>query len=207
MPVVVVVDDDCESRQALQALVASDGYSTKVAEDGFRLLEMIRTEHVDVVLLDANLSGLHGLEVCRRLRAELGFRIGIIFLSDTRSEPWDRTAGLEAGGDDYITKPFDPGELVARVGALVRRLRAGDITSPASQAGLTPRQRQVLELLAEGIELSDIASRLFVSPGTVRKHLERIYRTLGVRSRGEAVAWAFNNRLVQPGSRRLRRWA
>jgi len=206
--VVVVVDDDAESRSALQTLMASDGYSVEVAEDGAGLLEMIRTEHVDVVLLEASLSGwLHGLEICRRLRSELGFRIGIIFLSDTRSEPWDRIAGLEAGGDDYITKPFDPGELLARVGALVRRLRAEDTHSRASYAVLTPRQRQVLELLAEGAELPDIAAQLFVSPGTVRKHLERIYRALGVRSRGEAVAWAFNNGLVQPGSRRQRRWA
>lgn len=202
--VVVVVDDDSDSCRAVQALLASAGYYAQAVEDGFRLLEMIRNERIDVVLLEADVSGLNGLEVCRRLRAELGFRIGIIFLSDTRSEAWDQIAGLEAGGDDYITKPFDPGELVARVGALVRRLRAGNGNPSASQAKLTPRQQQVLELLAEGVELPDIASRLFVSPGTVRKHIERIYRALGVRSRGEAVAWAFNNGLVQP--RRPRRW-
>lgn len=199
---VVVVDNDSNVRDAMAELVASGGYAVRLARDGIQLLQMIQNERVDIVLLDVNMPRLHGIEVCRRLRAALGYDVGIIFLSGERPEPWDRIAGLEAGGDDYIIKPFDPGELLARIGALARRLHTGqgalEERTFASRSPLTPRQSEVLSLLAEGAALQDIASRLFISPRTVRKHIERIYRALGVRSRGEAVAWAFNEGLVLP---------
>lgn len=198
---VAIVDDDPDSRAAIRELIAGEGYATRTAENGIELLRMIETEHIDVVVLDVNLPGMHGIEVCRRLRAQLGYRIAVLFLSGSRAEPWDRIAGLEAGADDYMAKPCDPGELLARIGALARRLSADEIGSFESRALLTGRQREVVCLLAQGLDLQEIASRLFVTPATVRKHIERAYRALGVRSRSEAVAWAYNEGLVFPSPR------
>jgi DNA-binding NarL/FixJ family response regulator len=192
---VAVVDDDRRIRAAVCALLCSAGLTVVEAADGSSGLEVVHQSQPAVVVLDISMPGLDGYEVCRRLRQEYGYRIGIMFLSGSRSEAFDRAAGLDLGADDYLTKPFEEGELLARVLSLVRRVEAYKSLTP-SRHPLTARQLEVLLLLAEGVSPKDIASRLHVSPSTVRKHVERILQLLDVRSRSEAVAWAFREGLA-----------
>ena len=118
----MVVEDNDTLRSDICELLRDEGYTVADAADGRSALGVAAREQPDVVTLDVNMPGLHGYEVCRRLRNAYGYRIAIIFLSGSRAESFDRIAGLEAGGDDYMTKPFDPGKLLARIAAQVRRL-------------------------------------------------------------------------------------
>jgi DNA-binding NarL/FixJ family response regulator len=153
-------------------------------ESGEEALEVARRELPRVVVLEVCLPGVCGYEVCRELRDELGESIAIVFVSGTRTESYDRVGGLLLGADDYLTKPFPSEELTARVRGLLRR----DVGSGAGVASrLTGREREVMELLAEGLGQKEIASRLSISPRTVGTHVEHIFVKLGVRSRARAV--------------------
>jgi DNA-binding NarL/FixJ family response regulator len=159
------------------------------------------------VLLDVNMPDGSGYEVCRALRSEFGPGLPIVFLSGERTEGFDRAAGLMLGADDYLVKPFDPDELVARVRRLVGRgfhARDGSGTQRMIARSLTPREREVLRLLVDGFAQDEIASSLFISPKTVATHVQRILGKLGVRTRAQAVALAFRERLVEPGAAKER---
>jgi DNA-binding NarL/FixJ family response regulator len=134
-----------------------------------------------------------GYEVCRELKDEFGETLPIVFVSGTRTEPGDRVAGLLVGGDDYLVKPFDPNELLARVRRLLPpRLARGETTRK-----LTRRELDVLSLLVEGLSQPEIANRLFISPKTVGKHIEHILSKLGVHNRAQAVARAVRDELIE----------
>ncbi len=145
------------------------------------------------VLLDVNLPVRSGYEICRLLRDEFGDGLAIVFISGDRTESFDRVAGLLLGADDYLSKPFAPDELIARLRALVRR-------SPPQLTGrlaeLTQREREVLELLAEGLSQNEIAAALVIAPRTCGKHIERILEKLSVHSRSQAIAVAYREELV-----------
>jgi DNA-binding NarL/FixJ family response regulator len=97
------------------------------------------------------------------------------------------------GADDYLVKPFAPDELLTRLRSLLRRVDAAEAARPHD---LTPRELEVLTLLAEGLEQGEIARQLVISPKTVSTHIERILSKLGVRSRAQAVALAYREDLV-----------
>jgi two-component system response regulator MprA len=118
---VLVVDDDRAVREALRRTLTLAGYEVEVAEDGERALEQIVQALPDAVVLDVGLPGIDGLEVCRRVR-RLGNRVPILILT-ARAEVNDRIDGLDVGADDYMIKPFDVGELKARLRALLRRAK------------------------------------------------------------------------------------
>jgi two-component system, OmpR family, response regulator MprA len=118
---VLVVDDDRAVREALRRTLTLAGYEVEVAEDGERTLERIVQALPDAVVLDVGLPGIDGLEVCRRVR-RLGNRVPILILT-ARAEVNDRIGGLDVGADDYMVKPFDVGELKARLRALLRRAK------------------------------------------------------------------------------------
>lgn len=118
---ILVADDDPHIRQLLVFALAKAGLETLEAADGEEALKIAETQAPDLIVLDINMPRMDGLEVCRRLRAEGG--LPILFLS-SRDDEIDRILGIELGADDYVTKPFSPREVVARVMAVLRRTAA-----------------------------------------------------------------------------------
>jgi two-component system response regulator MprA len=116
---ILVVDDDRAVRDALGRVLTLAGYEVQAAQGGAEAIEAVVQAVPDAVVLDVGMPGVDGLEVCRRLRM-LGNRVPILMLT-ARAEISDRVAGLDAGADDYLVKPFDNEELKARLRALVRR--------------------------------------------------------------------------------------
>jgi DNA-binding response OmpR family regulator len=117
---ILVVEDDLTLLETLEYNLSAEGYEIITAADGLTALEVARAEHPDLVLLDLMLPRLDGFEVCRILRQEMS--VPILMLT-ARTDEVDRVVGLEMGADDYLTKPFSMRELVARVKALLRRVR------------------------------------------------------------------------------------
>ena len=117
-----------------------------------------------------------------------------MFVSATRTESYDRVAGLLLGADEYFSKPVATDELLIHVRRLLTRARR--LPSAVART-LTPRERQVLALMAEGLKPSEIAGQLVVSQKTVGTHIEHIFGKLGVRNRAQAVAVAYRNELVR----------
>ncbi len=134
---ILVVEDDHDIAELLAHYLQRAGYLTEVLNSGSDVLPRVREQVPDLVLLDLMLPGLNGLEVCRAMRSEPTLAAIPIIMLTAKSEETDRIVGLELGGDDYVTKPFSPKELVARVGAVLRRagrsrsgqrrLRFGDV--------------------------------------------------------------------------------
>ena len=116
---VLVVDDDVKTVELVKLYLNRDGYRVLTAYDGVEALRLAREGHPDLIVLDLMLPGIDGLEVCRTLRAESD--VPIIMLTAKTTEQ-DRLTGLDLGADDYVTKPFSPKELAARVRAVLRRL-------------------------------------------------------------------------------------
>ncbi len=191
---ILIVDDDVNSRALVAALLTRAGFATMIeAPTGEEALAAARAERPTLILLDVFLPDMSGFEVCRTLRDEFGETLPIIFVSGERVEPADRAVGLLVGGDDYVVKPFDPDEFLARVRRAVDRSRR-EPTGPVTASrpfDLTRREREVLERLAQGLSQSDIAAALVISPKTVASHVQRILAKLGVHSRAQAVAAAY----------------
>lgn len=133
---ILVVDDEARIREVVEYALRKDGYEVTTVADGAKALDAVERGGIDLLVLDVMLPEVDGLEVCRRLRRS--GRMPILFLS-ARGEEVDRIVGLEIGGDDYLTKPFSPRELVARVRAIFRRMEP----EAAEDAG--PRPPAVLE--------------------------------------------------------------
>ena len=194
---VQIVDDDQAFSGFVQLILEGAGYSTLTATTGEDALRIAGAECPAVVLLDIILPTLNGYEVCHGLREMLGESTAIVFVSGERTDGVDVASGLLVGADDYMVKPVDPGELVARVGALSRRVRArrnGDAPEPTAR--LTPRELEILALLADGRNQRDIARALSISPKTVGIHIEHVLGKLDVHSRAEAVAAAYRRNLI-----------
>lgn len=164
-PPILVVDDDRKTVDLIRLYLEKDGYRVLVAYDGRRALDLARRKHPGLIILDLMLPKVDGLDVCRILRAES--KTPIIMLTAKTTEE-DKLAGLDLGADDYITKPFSPRELVARVRAVLRRvineedtrpsaMRFGDIvldlvrheaTVQGCAVHLTPKEFKLLETFA-----------------------------------------------------------
>ena len=158
---VLLVDDDAPILRMLERTLAAEGYSVSAVRDGGAALAQVERFMPDVIVLDVAMPGMDGLAVTRRLRAK-GHAVPILLLT-ARDAIEERVAGLDAGADDYLVKPFDPSELTARLRALLRRnqppgeqLAFADLsldaeTGTARRAGrsveLTRREAELLELL------------------------------------------------------------
>ena len=158
---ILIVDDDPPVRRMLARTIVAEGYGVEEAADGARALVAISQQAPDLVVLDVAMPGLDGFEVCRRIRAK-GLAIPVLLLT-ARDDVVDRVVGLDAGADDYLIKPFDSDELLARIRALLRRGRPVgtlrsvgtltlDVETRRARVGhreveLTAREAALLELL------------------------------------------------------------
>lgn len=197
---VLIVDEDEEDRAQLARLLGAAGYEVIEASTGEEAIGIARKQDLSLALLGVALEDVSGYEVCRTIRDEVGSEPPVIFLSGSRTESYDRVAGLLIGADDYLSKPYAADELLARVRALLRRNRRESQPTAGLTAGLTARELEVLTLLAEGLTPDAIAAELFISTRTVGTHIEHVFRKLGVRTRAQAIAFAFREGLVEQTS-------
>ena len=193
---VLVVDDDDGCRDLISTTLTRGGYHIRSAGDGDEALAAAREEPPSLVVLDVHLPGRSGYDVCRELRAEFGDRLPLLFISGERTEPYDRVAGLRLGADDYIVKPFDPDELLARVDRFVGRSEADRAAEPVASYALTRRELEVLRLLGFGYSPKEIGRELSVSRKTISTHIQNVLSKLDVHSQAQAVALAFRSGLI-----------
>ena len=200
---VLVVDADARFRAFVTRLLTGAGYTVQETARGEDALIAARPKRPGLVLIDVELPDFSGFEVCQQLRDEFGNDVPIVFVSGARTEPLDRAAGLLVGGDDYLTKPVDPDELLARTRRLISRAHGGFAlrSRSTSNGSLTQREFQVLTLLAAGLGSKEIARDLVISTKTVASHVQKILAKVGAHTRAEAIAIAYRDGLVtSPGS-------
>jgi DNA-binding NarL/FixJ family response regulator len=190
---VLVAAEDEHERGELAQLLEETGFSVVHAATGEEALATARTGFPNLALLGVVLDGMSGYEVCRTLREEDSSDLPIIFVSGSRTESADCVAGLTLGADDYVVKPYAADELLARIRRLIERSRPQRVVV----SRLTPREHEVLRLLAEGSSPDEIARQLFISPRTVATHIDHILSKLNVKSRVQAVAVAYRDGLVE----------
>ena len=160
---VLVVDDDPRMLSMMRRVLEVDGYSVAVADQGAAALDLLRAEPIDLLILDVMLPGSNGFEVCRTVRRESA--VPILMLT-ARDEAVDKVTGLDCGADDYVVKPFNLDELMARVRALLRRVQPRQIDVLRFQdVELVPGEREarrdgdLLELTAREYELLELFMR------------------------------------------------
>ncbi len=159
---ILVVDDDPPSVKMTAFLLREEGYEVITADNGLHALEMVQTEAPDLVIMDVMMPRVDGLEVTRRIRQTMD--VPIIILS-AKGETADKVSGLEVGADDYLSKPFEPSELIARVKAVLRRSEAfasSDMQSTLAVGDLRldPMGYRVIRSDGREIELTPIEFRL-----------------------------------------------
>ena len=174
---ILIVDDEPQIRRVLRATLIAQGYEVHEARTGEAALEAIREQRFDLILLDMNMPGIGGMQACREIRA--GSEAAIIMLTVRDSEP-DKVAALDAGADDYITKPFGMPELLARIRAALRRapataqtgnelIRLGEVEinlatrrvlAKGAEIRLTPKEFELLQYLVANANLPVSHTRL-----------------------------------------------
>ena len=210
-PLILICDDDPVVHESLGLYLSSEGYEHQSAYDGQQALEMVESLHPDMVVLDLMMPRMSGIDVCRTIRQTSS--IPIIMLT-AKGEEIDRILGLELGADDYIVKPFDMKELVARIKAVIRRFQAADapekelvfpgLTINISQYTVTymgkplempPREIELLYFLASHPGMVFTREQLleqvwgydyFGDSRTVDVHVKRLREKL---SGGEELGW------------------
>jgi two-component system, OmpR family, response regulator len=191
MASVLVVDDDAHIREVARFALARAGHAVEVANDGVDALDRVQRGGIDVIVLDVLMPELDGFAFCRKLRMNsrgpAQASAGIIFLS-SRGEEADRVLGLDLGADDYLTKPFSPRELVARVAAVLRRMAPSPESVPAPQPPLVIRNvtidRDRHEVLVDETPLVMTATELRLL-ATLAIHKGRVL------SRGQLIATVY----------------
>jgi two-component system alkaline phosphatase synthesis response regulator PhoP len=121
MASILIVDDDEDIREILKYNLERENHSIRVVEDGIKCLEEVKKDKPDLILLDVMMPGMDGIEVCEQLKSSAENKDILICFLTARSEDYSQIAGLESGGDDYVTKPIKPKVLVSRINALLRR--------------------------------------------------------------------------------------
>jgi DNA-binding NarL/FixJ family response regulator len=203
---ILVVDGDDATRVAVARVARQLECEVSAAENAELMLERLDDLEPAAAVVEVELPGaLSGFEVMRELHERFGEGFPVFLVSAERTSPLDRTAGLMLGADDYLAKPFDPGELLARVRRSIERSSSGGGGNGNKAANddvrLSPREREILELLAAGSTQAEIASALVISPKTVATHIQHLLAKLGVHSRAQAVGAAYRLGLVEPDVR------
>jgi DNA-binding NarL/FixJ family response regulator len=215
---VVVADDQALVRAGFAALVgAQDGMEVVgEAADGAAAVELVRERRPDVVLMDIRMPGMDGLEATRAIVADpaLG-EVRVVILTTFELDEYVFEA-LRAGATGFLVKHTEPAELIRAVRAVAagdallspsvtRRLiaefadRAKEPPASTRLAALTDREREVIAVVAEGLSNDEIAAKLYLSPATVKTHVNRAMAKLAVRDRAQLVVLAYEAGLVRPG--------
>ncbi|MCX4512432.1 MULTISPECIES: two-component system response regulator CseB [Streptomyces] len=209
---VLFVEDDDVIREATQLALERDGFAVTAMPDGLAGLEAFRAKRPDIALLDVMLPGLDGVSLCRRIRDES--TVPVIMLS-ARADSIDVVLGLEAGADDYVTKPFDGAVLVARIRAVLRRFgHAGGIAGDSGDPGQDGERGVLtfgdLEVDTEGMEVRRAGEPVGLTPTEMRLLLEFSSAPGTVLSRDKLLervwdyGWGGDTRVVDVHVQRLR---
>ena len=208
---ILIVDSDETSRLTAVQVAVRLGYDARPTPSADELIDRLGPDRPTLAIVEVELPGpANGLEVMRQLHEAFDGDLPVILVSAQQTDAFDRTAGLMLGADDYLTKPLDSSELFARVKRSLRRAapvaangngNGSNGNSRSDTTGLSPREREILELLAEGRTQGQIASDLVISSKTVATHIQHILSKLGVNTRAQAVALAFRRGLVEPDVR------
>jgi len=205
---ILVVEDEKDIRELVRFHLEQEGYAVREADSGERALQQIASERPALVVLDIMLPATDGLEVCRRLRASEATRTLPVIMLTAKAAEVDRVLGLELGADDYVTKPFSPRELVARVRAVMRRTHGEDVPPPheifdrgrlrldfdtyevfigGETANLSLREFELLKFFVRNpyrvydrLQLLDLVwgSDVHVEPRTVDVHIRRLRKRI-----------------------------
>ncbi len=224
-PRILVVEDDEDIAQLLDHTLRKAGFATEVLLSGSDAVARVRHAAPALLLLDLMLPGMDGLEICRTLRADARTAVVPIIMLTARAEESDRIAGLELGADDYITKPFSPNEVVARVRALLRRTRQSQpgpvlryrsvamdldrhvVTNKGQEVQLTAKEFLLLRyfiehqgrVLSRDLLLSDVwGYRYTGGTRTVDVHVRRLREKLPELADAILTVKQFGYRLVEP---------
>jgi DNA-binding response OmpR family regulator len=206
---ILVVDDDLTLRTALSRYLSKRGFHVQDVPSGSEALKWLENEPVDIIVSDVLMPEMDGFEFCRRLRASrVGQLVPFIFLS-SKAEVEDRVLGHSIGADDYVIKPFEPRELLAKIEAQLERSRRThaeiirlmqQTVAPKAEAvtpkvphplPLTPAEEKVFWEVIQGYTNKQIGEHLFVSPRTVQTHLSNILNKLQLENRSQLVRYAF----------------
>ena len=205
MKKILIVDDDTILRMALERYLLKRGFSVQVASSGSIGLALFEADPADVIVSDILMPEMDGFEFCRQIRmTRSGQLVPLIFLS-SRGELDDRVQGHSMGADDYIIKPFETRELMAKIEAQLERSRRthAEIVRLLQQATaspkattplplpLTPAEEKVFWEVIQGFTNKQIGEHLFVSPRTVQTHLSNILNKLQLENRSQLVRYAF----------------
>ncbi|MBM0741740.1 response regulator transcription factor [Phormidium sp. CLA17] len=213
---VLVVDDDTTLRMALTRYLEKRGYLVQSVGSAPEALSAVEADPPDLIVSDVMMPEMDGFEFCRRLRAmRSGQLVPFIFLS-SKGEVEARIQGHSMGADDYLMKPFEPLELLAKIEAqlersrrihseIVRLMQKADSENSASPAHppqpllpLTPAEEKVFWEVVQGLTNKQIGDRLFVSPRTVQTHLSNILNKLDLENRSQLVRFAFEQGYKPP---------
>lgn len=202
MPEILVVDDDAHIREVVCFALTSNGYTTSDARDGAEALVQFERRRPDLVVLDVLMPERDGIGVCTEIRKRSN--VPILFLS-SKDDEIDRILGLEIGGDDYVTKPFSPRELVARVKALLRR--AADAGAPSSAAPLRSGELSLDPDRFEarwGETLLPLTATEFGILSTLARHPEKVFSRDALMQRAYPTHRIVSDRTIDSHVRRLR---
>ena len=220
MPVsVLIADDQALVRTGLRAILETQPDLVVVGEavDGLDAVDLVRRRRPDVALMDIKMPGLDGLEATRRIVAEAGDATAVLVLTTFDLDEYVYEA-LRAGASGFLLKDAPAEQLIAAIHtlaagealiapAITKRLIAqfaraappSEASAAAALEELTPREREVLLLIARGMSNAEIAAELVLSEATVKTHVKRVLSKLGVRDRVHAVVLAYESALVTPG--------
>ncbi|NEQ97229.1 MAG: response regulator transcription factor [Cyanothece sp. SIO2G6] len=218
MKTILLVDDDATLRIALSHYLENCGYAILQAETGVQALSIFEQHHPDLIVSDIIMPQMDGLEFCRTLRSHRCGRLTPFIFLSSRGRLDDRIKGHQIGADDYLVKPFEPRELVAKIEAqlershrihteLVHLLQQSQPTAQAPDSPpveepqplpLSPAEKRVFWQVIQGLTNKQIGDRLFISPRTVQTHLSNILGKLQVDNRAQLTRFAFEKGYTPP---------
>lgn len=200
---ILVVDDQPSARETINAILTGQGYVLEFAESGKAALELLATRRFDLILCDVMMPGMSGFEVCESIKANPDWMFTPVVLVTALDSAEDIARGLDAGADDFVSRPFDTSVFRARIRARLRlrsmhseaKRRPVDVDKALEmrrkrivrEANLSTRETEVLELILLGRSHQEIASALDIRERTSKFHLHNIIAKLGAESRADLL--------------------